>query len=326
LKISVDVGENYNDPQKFVECAIVAERYGFDTVWFGDHFLPWFHSGRKSSFVWSVMPVALDKTENIKVGPDVTCPIGGRFHPAIVAQASATIDNMYPGRFLLGVGSGEAINEARFFPNGWPKWSERIERLGESVVLMRKMWEEEDYFNFDGKYFPMKEVFLYTRPKTRIPVYFSALGPKAATFAGMYGDHLVTIGTPEKCSEVIFPAFEEGARKAGKEPGEKMVLLDVYFGTKEEGLKKLKETGEAGPTDFQSFGVLDPRKIEKIGHGVSDDLILASKWFCPTPEDLINAIESYTRVGATHVDVVTNSFPDKIQLVGEKVLPHFQKD
>jgi len=328
LRVSVDLGENYNDPIKFVECALVAEKYGFDTVWFGDHFLPWFHSGNKSSFVWSVMPVALDRTKKIKVGPDVTSPIGGRFEPAIVAQASATIDNMYPGRFMLGVGSGEAINEARFFLSGWPSWNERIERLNEAVVLMRKMWESPDYFDFDGKYFPMKDLYLYTRVRTRIPIYFSALGPKAAYYAGLYGDHLVTIGTPERLERVIFPAFESGVAKAGKDPkeAEKMVLLDVYYGSKDEAVRKMKESGEAGPADMKSFGVLDPRKIEEIGHGVSDEKILSMKIICSEPEDLIKAIEAYVKIGATHVAVATNSFPDKIQFVGEKVLPHFQQN
>jgi G6PDH family F420-dependent oxidoreductase len=326
VKISVDLGENYNDPERFVECAVVAERYGFDAVWFGDHFLPWFHRGNRSSFVWSVLPVALERTKKIRVGPDVTSPIGGRFHPAIVAQAAATLDNMYPGRFLLGVGSGEAINEARFFSQGWPKWNERIDRLGEAVRLMHEMWEAPDYFDFDGKYFPMKELFLYTRPKTRIPIYFSALGPRAAAIAGRYGDHLVTIGSPERCAEVIFPAFEAGMKAAGRDPkgAEKMVLLDVFFGSREEGLQKLRETGEAGMSDLASIGVLDPRKIGEIGRTVSDEILLSMKWFCPTPEDLIKAVEKYTERGATHVDIVTNSFLDKIELVGTKVLPHLR--
>jgi coenzyme F420-dependent glucose-6-phosphate dehydrogenase len=326
LKISIDLGENYNDPLKFVECAEAAEKYDFDTVWFGDHFLPWFHGGNKSSFVWSVVPVALDRTNKIKVGPDVTCPIGGRFHPAIIAQASATIDNMYPGRFSLGVGSGEAINEARFFPGGWPSWNERIERLDEAIVLMRQMWEKDDYFDFTGKYFSMKDLFLYTRPRSRIPVYFSALGPKAAHAAGVYGDHLVTIGTPEHLSSVIFPAFESGVREAAKDPTkcEKMVLLDVFYGTREEGLKMMKESGEAGPADMRSFGILDPRKIQEIGQTVSDEKLLSMKIICSKPEDLISAIEAYVKIGANHIDVVTNSFPDKIEFVGEKVLPHFQ--
>jgi coenzyme F420-dependent glucose-6-phosphate dehydrogenase len=326
LKISVDVGENFNDPQRFVDCAVFAEKFGFDTIWFGDHFLPWFDGGNRSSFVWSVMSVALDRTKKITMGPDVTCPIGGRFHPAIIAQACATLDNMYPGRFVLGVGSGEAINEARFFPAGWPSWNERIERLDEAVQLMRRMWEEQDYFSFDGRYFPMKDIFLYTRPKTRIPIYYSALGPKAARLAGEYGDHLVTIGSPDKCADVIFPAFEAGLKKAGKDPKvcEKMVLLDVFFGTKEEGLKRFRENGEAGSADPAAVGDLDPRRIAEIGRRSSDDQILAAKIFCPTPDDLIGTIESYVERGATHIDVATNSFPDKIQLVGEKVLPHFR--
>jgi len=326
LKISVDLGENYNDPIRFVECAQFADRYDFDTVWFGDHFLPWFHGGNRSSFVWAVMSVALDRTKKINVGPDVTSPIGGRFQPAVVAQASATVDNMYPGRFLLGVGSGEAINEARFFPSGWPSWNERIERLNESIELMRKMWESRDYFDFNGKYFHAKDLYLYTRPKARIPIYYSALGPKAAYFAGVYGDHLVTIGTPERCADVIFPAFEFGLRKAGKDPKEceKMVLLDVYYGSREEALKKMRETGEAGPADMKSFGVLDPRKISEIGHEVSDDKLLSLKTICSEPDDLIKAIEAYVEKGATHITIATNSFTENIQLVGEKVLPYFQ--
>jgi len=272
------------------------------------------------------MPVALDRTSKINIGPDVTCPIGGRFHPAIVAQAAATLDNMYPGRFLLGVGSGEAINEAQFLANGWPKWSERMDRLSEAVKLMRQLWENEEFFTFQGKYFPMKDIFLYTRPKSRIPIYFSALGVKAAAFAGMYGDHLVTMGSPSRCSDDIFPAFESGAREAGRDVTRagKMVLLDVYFGTKEEGMRKLRETGEAGSLDMAAFGILDPRKIEEIGHRISEDKVTSVKWFCPTPEDLIKVIESYREVGADHIAIATNSFPDKIQMIGEKVLPHFR--
>jgi alkanesulfonate monooxygenase SsuD/methylene tetrahydromethanopterin reductase-like flavin-dependent oxidoreductase (luciferase family) len=102
LKLSVDLGENFNDPMRFVECAAAADAYQFDTVWFGDHLLPWIHSGNRSAFAWSVMAVALDRTKNVRIGPDVTSPIGGRYHPIITAQASATLSNMYPDRFCLG--------------------------------------------------------------------------------------------------------------------------------------------------------------------------------------------------------------------------------
>ncbi|HXQ92421.1 MAG TPA: hypothetical protein VN739_05395, partial [Nitrososphaerales archaeon] len=103
-----------------------------------------------------------------------------------------------------------------------------------------------------------------------------------------------------------------------------MVLLDVYFGTKEEGMKKLRETGEVGSLDMAAFGVLDPRKIEEIGHGISEDKVSSVKCFCPVPEDLIKVIERYREKGANHIAIVTNSFPDKIQMIGQDVLPHFQ--
>jgi G6PDH family F420-dependent oxidoreductase len=326
LKISVNIGEGYNDPMRFVECAVIAEQYGFDTVWFGDHLMPWVHSQNKSAFAWCVMPVALDRTKRIKVGPLVTSPIGGRYHPIIIGQASATLDNMYPGRFLLGVGSGEAINEAIFFPNGMPKWRERIERLAEAVVLMRKMWENEDYFSFDGKYFKVKNFFLYTKPKTRIPIYFAAQGRKAATYAGIYGDHLVTVNSPQVCKHVVFPSFEEAARKAGKDPSkmEKMVEVLLYF-TEKIDPEEIRRSGEAGFFAEGSFEETDPRRVQEMAKTVSDEAILSNYCFVKSSDDIIKIIDEYWNAGATHVELVTHSFPERIRFIGEKVLPYFRE-
>jgi G6PDH family F420-dependent oxidoreductase len=327
IKISVDLGENFNDPRRFVECATVADKFSFDTVWFGDHFLPWFHGGNQSSFVWSVMPVALELSKRAKIGPDVTSPVGGRFHPAIVAQAAATIDNMYPGRFVLGVGSGEAVNEARFFQDGrFPHWKERTERLCEGIALMRKLWESTEYFSFDGAYFKMKDVFLYTKPKAKIPIYFSAIGKKAAAYAGTYGDHLTTINSPERCKEEIFPIFEDAAKKAGKDPEvmEKLVLIDLYFGDKDRGIKEIKGSGETGSSAEGAFQEIDPRRLEEMGKKLDEEKITGSKYFVTSPDQLIGIIESYQKAGATHVDLVTNSFPERITYIGEKVLPYFE--
>ena len=168
LKVGVDVGENDAEPRQFLECALLAEEEGFDSFWFGDHFMPWIHTGGKSVFVWSLLASSLERTNRIRMGPNVTCPIGGRYHPAIVAQAAATLDNMYPGRVMLGVGSGEAVNEARFIrgqESDWPDWRERIERLTEAVTLIRELWSREGYFTFNGKYFPMKDVTLLHETK-----------------------------------------------------------------------------------------------------------------------------------------------------------------
>ena len=325
LQISVNIGEGYHDPMQFVECVVLAERYGFDAVWFGDHLLPWIHNQNKSAFVWSVMASALDRTERIKVGPIVTSPIGGRYHPVIIGQAAATLDNMYPERFQLGVGSGEAINEANFFPNGWPRWQERIDRLAEAVVLMKRMWESEEYFSYQGNYFKMNNFFLYTKPKTEIPVYFAAQGRKAAAYAGIYGDHLVTVNSPENCRDVVFPSFEESARKVGKDPSkmEKMVEVSLYFADKNVGVEEVRRTGEAGFFAIGSFDETDPRKIQEMSNLVVDKNIVDNFCFVSSPDDIIETIEKYLSAGATHVELVTHSFPDRIEFIGEKVLPYF---
>jgi G6PDH family F420-dependent oxidoreductase len=327
LKISVNIGEGYNDPMRFVDCALVAEKYRFDTVWFGDHLLPWVHSQNKSAFVWSVMPSTLERTNRIKVGPLVTSPIGGRYHPAIIGQAAATLDNMYPGRFQLGFGSGEAINEINFFPNGWPNWQERIERLSEAVVLMKKMWASEEFFTYQGKYFDLNNFYLYTKPKTKIPLYFAAQGRKAAFQAGIYGDHLVTVNSPETCRKVIFPTFEESAKKAGKDPSkmEKMAEVLLFFSDKDKGVDEVRKSGNAGFFAKGSFAETDPRKIQEVSYKVSDETIRTNFCFAYSPEDIIETVEKYWRSGATHVELVTHSFSDKIELIGEKVLPYFKE-
>ena len=168
------------DDQYALRYPIAAEKAGFDYLWLGDHFFPWHQSFRHCFFVWEVLAAVGARTKSIKFGPDVTVPIGGRYHPAVIAQAAATMDNMFPGRFVLGVGSGEAISEARFFGR-WPRWDERQERLIEAIDLIKMLWTKKEYFDFEGKRFKMTNVFGHLKPKTQIPIYVSALGGRSAS-------------------------------------------------------------------------------------------------------------------------------------------------
>jgi G6PDH family F420-dependent oxidoreductase len=326
IKISVNLGEGYHNPKRFVECTLIAEEYGFDTVWFGDHTVPWIHKHNKSAFVWSVMSSALEASKKIKAGVLVTTPIGGRYHPLIIGQAAATLDNMYPGRFSLGVGSGEAINENYFFQSGMPNWQERIDRLAEAVILIKKMWINKEYFSYNGKYFKIKNFFLYTKPKKNIPIYFAAQGKKAAKYAGLYGDHLVTINSADKCQNKIFLTFEKVAQENKKNPRkmEKMVEILLYFSEKEKGIAQIKRNGEAGFLVKRAFNETDPRKIQKMSMEIGDKRISNNFCFVEKPEDIINKIKEYQLAGATHVELVTHSYPDKIRYIGEKVLPTFR--
>ncbi|GBC68417.1 F420-dependent glucose-6-phosphate dehydrogenase 1 [archaeon HR01] len=328
LKIGIDLGENEAEPRKFVECAVLAEKLGFDSVWFGDHFMPWIHTGGKAAFVWSVMAAALERTERIIMGPDVTCVIDGRYHPALIAQAAATLDNMYPGRVAIGVGSGEAVNEAPFFMDRWgkwPPWSERIRRTVEGVALMRKLWTSTDYFSFQGEFFKMRDLFLYTKPKTAIPIYFSALGKRAAVYAGMYGDHLVTIGTPDQCRSQIFPNFEEGVKKSGRIPAEaeKMVLVNICVGPIEDSLRKLK-SGMAGTLRRDAFETADPRMVESLAATVSDEMIFDGFVLVRKVSELESVVRAYLDVGAGHIVFGTGANPEIIKELGNNVLPLFR--
>ena len=272
------------------------------------------------------MGACLEATKKIRLGPYVTTPIGARYHPLIIAQAAATLDNMYPGRFLLTVGTGEAMNEAPFF--GWPNWNERMERLVEGIQMIRKMWESKTFFDFDGKYFKANQIYLYTRPRTNMKIYVSGVGPKAARAAGEFGDALITLSHEnafERCRDVIFPAFEEGARSAGKDPSKMEKLVSLSFTLKDPQTFAKTERRYAGIVAKKSFNEPDPRKIEQMGRDLSDEELIKSTAFCKNWNDVLELISKFRELGTTMI--VLNSGADKklIRTFGQKILPHFKK-
>ena len=169
--------------------------------------MPWFHTHAHvpQARVW--IAGALERTRGIPVGSDVTVPMF-KYHPIVVAQAFAAMSRIHPGRVLLGVGIGEAINEAPFLGR-WPNWRELSETLSESLSLMRRFWDCDDYFDFEGKYFKVRGLFCYDKPKKPVPIFWSAFGPKSALLAGTEGDHLMTAGAlAAKIPKSILSQFE----------------------------------------------------------------------------------------------------------------------
>lgn len=325
-RISLDISESEKDPTEFRNCVAVAEKLGFKVAWLGDHFMPWYHTDGQSAYVWSLLGACFERTRTIRIGPCVTTPIGARYHPAIIAQASATLDNMYPGRFLLGVGTGEAMNEAPFLKE-WPSWEERMNRLIEAISIMRRLWKSSSYVDFDGKYFKMRRIYLYTKPKTDLKIYFSGTGPKAAYYAGKYGDHLITLtlhNTLEQCRDTIFPSFEKGAVDAGKNPRRMEKILSLNFTLEDEKsyLRSVKRT--AGVLAKGSWNEPDPRRIEAIGYDVPDEVILKSTRFCSSWEDVLDLISKCYEAGATEVCLYSGPNQRLIRTYAKRVLPHFK--
>jgi len=324
IRFQLDLGENDFDPAQFVDGVVYADELGFDTAWFGDHFFPWYHSGKKSAFAWSVMSVALEKTKRIKVGPLVSTPIGGRYHPALIAQASATIDNMYPGRFSLGVGTGEAVNERPFFNDKWPTWNERIDRLTEGLALTKMLWKSDKPFNFTGKYFSSDFFYMYTKPKTRIPIYFSAVGKKSAYYAGKYGDHLVTISprnSPDKLKNEILPAFKQGCRDANKQVGEIVVYLNFSLDSPESIWNSSRN--ELGWMTKDSWSLQTPLEVEKIGQKLTVEDVKKFVHFLKNWNDAKNLIEEYVEVGATAIILGSGLDKSLMQNFANKLLTSF---
>lgn len=322
--ISLDLGENYYDPRDFVEATVYGEKLGFKRLWFGDHFAPWFHTSDRASFVWSVMASALERTKKVELGPLVTTPIGARYHPALVAQASATLDNMYPGRFLVSVGTGEAVNEVPFWNDRWPAWKERMDRLCEGLTLMDKLWTSKKPFAFKGEYFSSSFYLLYTRPRTHMDVYFSAVGEKAAYAAGKYGDHLVTLcpwNTAERIRDVLLPQFKRGQKDAKKKGGKLIVHVDYSFKTPTQILKESRH--ELTPFVEKSVDIKTPIALEEATRKLTPERLGRFIHSCKNWDGLIKKLDEYVDAGASEIILFSSPVKKEMDLVAKNVLPVF---
>lgn len=328
FEIALDIGESDKDPADFRDAVTLADGLGFDAAWLGDHFMPWTHGGNRSAFVWSVIGSALESSKKIKVGPYVTTPIGARYHPALIAQASATLDNMYPGRFLLGVGTGEAINELPFLGR-WPSWKERSERLIEGTQLIKNLWKNESYFDFSGRYFKEQQIFLYTKPRSKdLPIYISGTGPKSARLAGEHSEGLITLSSRnsiERLKDTIFPSFDEGARRAGKDPARLGKIVSLSFTLESDRREYVRRRRpSAGNLAQGSLDEPDPRKIESMGMSLPDDEIISSTNFCSGWDEVHDLISRFREIGASQVVLESGPDLERIRTYAKKILSRFR--
>ncbi|HEY7941573.1 MAG TPA: TIGR03557 family F420-dependent LLM class oxidoreductase [Candidatus Limnocylindrales bacterium] len=212
-------------PQELLGFCQAAEAAGFDGIMAADHVQPWVPQQGNAAFVWSFMTAAAERTKG-DVGPGVTCP-SFRQHPAIIAQAAATMAAMYPDRFWLGLGSGEALNE-HVVGGYWPEAPERIARMFESIEIMRKLFSGKDV-KHKGEYYRMETMRLWTMPATPPPIYVATAGPITAKKTGALCDGLITVGAPEEKIEMIFEKCREGCREAGNDPTRFQFILQLHL-------------------------------------------------------------------------------------------------
>ncbi len=313
------------EAKKLISLCRRAEKAGFDAIWVSDHFHPWFHTNATEYNTWVWMGAAMQDIK-LPFGTAVTAPIL-RYHPAITAQAFATMEVLFGPRVLLGIGTGEAMNEVPLgYP--WPKYPERRDRLIESVEIMRKLWKG-GFVDYDGEYYKLRAASIYM--KAQVPIIMSAMGPKMAQVVGEYGDGIITSAkTPEYINEVIFPNVAAGAKKSGRALKDllKVVEIDVaYDKDYKRAIKAVRKWAATLLNEMFTTDISDPREIEERGKSVTDEELAKVFPVATDEEEFIRRIEQYFRCGFDHAYVQLNTFDDEaaIDLFQKKVLPYFKK-
>jgi len=317
-------------PRQLLDFACEAERVGFDSVFVSDHFQPWRHEGGHAPHSITWMGALGARTSRIVMGTSVLTPTF-RYHPSIVAQSFATLGCLFPGRVILGVGTGESLNEVPATGQPWPDFKERYARLRESIVLMRKLWTEERV-TFEGEYYKTHDATIYDRPTELIPIYIAAGGPQVAKYAGRSGEGFICTsgkGT-ELYRDKLIPAVLEGMEAAKKPAGsvDYMIEMKVSFDT---DLARAKED-----TRFWSALALsadektsthNPTEMARLADALPIDRI-ASRWIVSTdPEEHVERIAPYAELGFDHL-VFHAPGPDQtrfLDLYAKEVMPRLRK-
>ncbi len=247
------------EPGEAVALTAYAEEHGFSGCMAADHFQPWVPQQGQASFVWNVLTAVAERTRG-DLGPGVTCP-SFRFHPAIVAQAAATLEAMYPGRSWLGLGSGEALNE-HVIGGYWPEAGERSLRMFEAVELIKKLFDASvagKEIKHSGRFFTMETTRLWTMPATPPPVLVATAGPINAKKTGRFADGIITVGAPLEKIGGLFDRFAEGAREAGKDPDAMPRILQLHLSWAETDEQALANAITEWPNGGMKFGKADIR-------------------------------------------------------------------
>ena len=315
-------------PRELLDFGILAEEVGFDSVVISDHFQPWRHTGGHAPFSFAWLGALGERTRRVRMGTSVVTPTL-RYHPAIVAHATATLGCLDPGRVFLGVGTGEAMNEV---PVGvtWPDQKERFARLREACELIKRLWTEERV-TYEGTYFRTQMATLYDRPDPPPGLYVAASGPAAARLAGRLADGFITTSgkAPELYRDTLIPAVREGLQKAGRDPSEIELTIEMkvsYDTDRQRALEDTRYWGALALTAEEKVGVEDPIEMERLADALPVERTASRFIVSDDPEEQIAGIRPYLEMGFTHL-VFHHPGPDQarfLRLYAEQVLPRLR--
>jgi coenzyme F420-dependent glucose-6-phosphate dehydrogenase len=311
-------------PRESIRLAALAEEQGFSGQMAADHFQPWVPQQGEASFVWSVLASLAENTTG-DLGPGVTCP-SFRLHPAMVAQAAATLEATYPGRTWLGIGSGEALNE-HIIGGYWPEAPERVRRMFEALEIIRKLFTGKDV-KHSGEFFKLHNTRLWTLPEgPPPPIYIASAGPYTSRKTGELADGLITPGASIDKLAGIVDNFSQGAKKAGKDPDSMPKLLQVHLSWAEDdetawanamdqwpnGGMKFPKADVRSPFDFAQMAKLVRREDFEGRMVVSSD-----------PDVHRAALQKYVDAGFNRIYIhnVGRNQDEFLNTFGKEVLPN----
>jgi G6PDH family F420-dependent oxidoreductase len=309
-------------PTDIVRYCELAEAHGFRGVMAADHFQPWVPQQGHAPFVWNVLAAVAEHTEG-DLGPGVTCP-SFRFHPAVVAQASATLEAMHPGRHWLGLGSGEALNE-HIVGTYWPEAPERIAMMFEAIEIIRKLFTGKDV-KHSGRYFKLETTRLWTLPDTPPPIYVATAGPVTAKKTGALCDGIITVGAPLEKIGGIFAKFDEGARSAGKDPDTMPKIMQLHLSwasSEEEALANAMTEWPNGGMKFPKQDIKSPHDFEQMAKLVRPEDFTGRMLISSDPDAHRAEIQKYLDLGIDRLYLhnVGRNQEEWIKVFAAEVLP-----
>ncbi|MFI7599633.1 TIGR03557 family F420-dependent LLM class oxidoreductase [Actinoplanes sp. NPDC049681] len=316
MRIGYFLSSEEYTPAELIEQAKGAERAGFSALWISDHYHPWVDAQGQSAFVWSTIG-ALSQACSLPVTTAVTCPTV-RIHPAVIAQAAATSAVLTGGRFRLGVGTGEALNE-HIFGDAWPEADVRLEMLEEAVEIMRELWKG-GVVSYRGKHYTVENARIYTLPEKPVEILVSGFGPKAIEVAARIGEGFISV-SPDGDAVRQFRSAGGGDRvcQAG--------FKAAFAPSEDEGARIAYEKWpNAGVPGELSQVLPSPKHFEQASQLVTQDMLKEAFVCGNDPQAHLEMIGKYAEAGFDEVYVANTgpNYQGLFDLYAEHVLPKHQ--
>jgi coenzyme F420-dependent glucose-6-phosphate dehydrogenase len=303
LRLGYKASAEQFGPNALLGFVVLAEELGFDSAFVSDHFQPWRHTDGHSPFALSWLGAAGARTTRIVLGTSVLTPTF-RYHPSVVAQAFATLGAMFDGRIVLGLGTGESLNETPATGLKWPEMKERFARLREAVALIRRLWTDERV-TFEGEYYRTHKATLYDRPRVPVPLYIAASGPMVARYAGRVADGFIcTSGKARTLYEdELLPAVAAGLEATARPPDaiDRMIEVKLSFDADARAIEDTRFWAALALTADEKMSVHDALEMETLAQALSAERA-ASRWIVTDdPAVLIERVRVYVDLGFRHL-------------------------